>query len=225
MSQPDLDEAPPRRDGDGDGVGQAVLSGALAVLLLGLCVAQRLTAFDGPQGHYWAIRAWIYAPLIVFAVIVLLRGRTVARRLLAFVFACAIIALDYWWQHRLAYRVYREIDPNSDLGGFIWVLQPAVLVLLLCLAWGIARRRGGLWPLGPLVAAVALGIVVHQEVIMRRLPDQQTPRDIVLALVIPVAVWLGCLLGWLIDKATERTRSRGRVYPAMGHTDSPFGQP
>lgn len=223
MSEP-AEYTAPARDA-GDGFGQAVLSMAIGLLVVGLVVALRLTPSDELRGHIWWVRVWTWGPFALFAVAAGLRGRSVARGIAAFVLMLAVLALDYWWQTDLALEVYTSVDLDSTVGGLLFVLPSATLVFAFGLVWGVARRRGLLWVFGPLVAAIAWGVASHEYLFDPLLPDEGTARDVVSVLLLPAAIWLGCLIGWALDRATRRDRSTGRVYPAMGHSDSPYSTP
>lgn len=148
-------------------------------------------------------------PYLVLGIVLAVWGLDARHRFAGFVVAL-LAGLTLWGVQEVLSHWHSAQSSQSTLRAFDWFIT-LTIPTLLALAWGLARRRGGGWLVGVLVAPVLAW--VHHELFLHSMSwnswesgiRQWWERD--LLLVVPaVAAALVC---WYIEDATRR-----RAHPA-----------
>ncbi|WGX98052.1 hypothetical protein [Nocardioides sp. L-11A] len=192
-------------------LGVLLLAHLALYLLPGWLVAERRTPLSPDVGITLTV-----VLMLLFAALVALVARTPGRRLVATLVAATTIPVQIALHVALRtadFSSIREIEIITAWGAtLIAVVQVA--------AWGIARREGGVWPVG----LIALVVVAAAQWVVRfdvsQLVTDVVPGSGTTSLLIAwtifwawfvMPVLLTGLLCFVIDEATLTSRSTRRV--------------
>lgn len=200
---------PPRSGGGEALVSVLLLLPMLVLIFLGDVLPLLVPDLDVPGRSGWWSAGWGIALGVYFILLVLVRGRSVGRRVgavfLALPAAVFFSGPSVW--HEVTGHYGWPLSNSFTVGRLI-----AVFVLVV-LAWGVARRRSALWLVGLVLTfiVVALWLWARDSVVNSWSPD----TDMVLLLIVSYygAMIAGVLCCWAFD--AMGSGGRGRYPVAM----------
>ncbi len=175
-----------------------------------------LLAWDVVYERSWLVTlTFVLLGYLPFAAVLLLWGRTPARRL-----GGALIALataGYVWGLYQVFRnyVWGEHASNTSVRVYAWA---ALLVAptLCALAWGVARRWGRFWVVGllvaPAVAELLRELALRWEWWRTHLIVPPVEHQLMHELVVVAPIVAACLTCWLIDRFELRRAATDPAY-------------
>lgn len=143
---------------------------------------------------------------MTYAGVLVWRGRTLVRRLVAPLLVLPAWLFDSFWlvvgfvQDRSSFDL-----PSGE--WWLWVIRFVLVITTVCLvvAWGVARRRGFLWLIGLLVPVVLMiAWLKWWETLYVRLDGDIFVLDLVAIIPTVLIPLLGCLACWGIEALSRR---------------------
>jgi hypothetical protein len=152
---------------------------------------------------------------LVYAAVLVWRGRTFLRRVTAPLLLVVPWFFDSFWLVANFLQARGSFDlPHGE--WWLWVIRLQMVVTVLCLvaAWGIARRQGFLWLVGLIVPAVLMMVwITWSGRVWESMVGDTFVTDLFM-MVSNVAIPLvGCLACWGVE-ALSRTARPAQVATA-----------
>ena len=215
MSDPTYDASP---RATGDGPAQAVLTAVVALFVSAVVVALGFVpeVFDPPY-PFWLGRTLFYGPLVLAGVGAAIRCRSIARLLAVLALDALLVAGSWlWWEHLIT-SVLGGLGNDYSMVSLVLAVATGLQVAGVVAMWGVARRRGALWPAGALVAGAVYVLGDRLDWWVDLLPHDPTPATAYRSALTPALVVLGCLIAWGLDRAVRRDSSQGSALADRGY--------